>query len=235
MVCSTTGIHRPGGYSQELYIYVMMYNRPSSLLSTYRNCSESTNISPSHSSHTTPPPHTSSSLQVYCDMHTDGGGWSLVWKHSYMEVTNFTANMFYNSSFPKPCTNLASGWCNVPSKHRFQPEEMMIVAYHYSTMVYAYKGTFNRNLDHDWTGATLLGNVRAIIDHCTMPRNGVPTPRQENDLAGMVFDKQINSDSETIYGTRSTYYDRRWLECHLPLSISSSKYYVQMTMAIYVR
>ena len=170
-------------------------------------------------------------------MQTDGGGWSLVWKHSYTEVSNLTTDMFYHSDFFKPCTDLASGWCNVPSKIRFQPEEMMIVAYHYSTTVYAYKGTFNRNLDHDWTGATLLGNVRAITDKCirSVERN-VPVPAQENDLTGMVFDKRVGGNTDTLQGTLSNPRDGdRWQECWLPSSISSSKYNVQMTMAIYVR
>ena len=158
-----------------------------------------------------------------------------MWKHSYLDVSPLTTDMFYHSDFFKPCTDLASGWCNVPSKIRFQPEEMMIVAYHYSTTVYAYKGTFNRNLDHDWTGATLLGNVAAITDQCTRSGTGVPTPRKYNDLTGMVFDKQVDSGTDTIYGTLSSPSSERWEECHLPSSISSSKYNVQMTMAIYVR
>ena len=168
-------------------------------------------------------------------MHTDGGGWSLVWKHSYREVSPLTTSMFYHSSFFKPCIDLASGWCNVPGKLRFQPEEMMIVAYHYSTTVYAYKGTFNRNLDHDWTGATLLGNVRAITDRCTRSGN-VPIPIQHRDLTGMVLDKQYSSDTDTIQGTLSNPRDDdRWQECYLPSSISSTNINVQMTMAIYVR
>ena len=150
-----------------------------------------------------------------------------------MEVTNFTANMFYHSSFFKPCTDLASGWCNVPSKLRFQPKEMMI-AYHYSTTVYTYKGTFNRNLDHDWTGATLLGNVRAITDRCTRYQN-IPIPIQYNDLTGMVFDKQGDGYTDAIRGILSSPSDSRWRECWLPSSISASTNNVQMTMAIYVR
>ena len=110
----------------------------------------------------------------------------------------------------------------------------MIVAYHYSTTVYAYKGTFNRNLDHDWTGATLLGNVRAITDRCTKSTN-IPIPIQYNDLTGMVFDKQADGSTDTIQGTLSNPSSERWEECHLPLDISRIKYAVQMTMAIYVR
>ena len=168
-------------------------------------------------------------------MQTDGGGWSLVWKHSYTEVSPLTTDMFYHSDFFKSCTDLASGWCNVPSKIRFQPEEMMIVAYHYSTTVYAYKGTFNRNLDHDWTGATLLGNVVAITDRCTTSTK-VPIPAQENDLTGMVFEKQVGGNTDTLQGTLSNPHDDdRWYHCRLPSSISSSTSDVQMTMAIYVR
>ena len=169
-------------------------------------------------------------------METDGGGWSLVWKHSYKQVSPLTKNMYYHSDFFKACTDLASGWCNVPSKIRFQPEKMMIVAYHYSTTVYAYKGTFNRNLDHDWTGATLLGNVSVITDKCTRSGTGVPTPAQENDLTGMVFSKPFTINTDTIQGTLiNPRDDDRWAHCHLPSSISSSTNNVQMTMAIYVR
>ena len=160
-----------------------------------------------------------------------------MWKHSYMEVSPLTTDMFYHSDFFKPCTDLASGWCNVPSKIRFQPEEMMIVAYHYSTTVYAYKGTFNRNLDHDWTGATLLGNVRAITDRCTRSGNDVPIPKHNNDLTGMIFTKQVDGGdhSDTLRGFLSRHEDELWEECWLPSSISSRRDNVQMTMAIYVR
>ena len=112
-------------------------------------------------------------------MTTSGGGWSLVWKHSYLEpeVDPLTTDMFYHSSHYRPCTDLSVGWCNVPNKRRLQPEEMMIAAYHNGRLVYAYKGTFNLNIDHNWPGATLLPPVSRVVDHCTRSGTGVPTQK----------------------------------------------------------
>ena len=45
--------------------------------------------------------------------------------------------------------------CNVPNKAHFNPTEQMIVAYHKGTIVCAYKGIFNYNMDHHWSGAIL--------------------------------------------------------------------------------
>jgi len=42
----------------------------------------------------------------------------------------------------------------------------MIVAYHKETVVYAYKGLINRNIDFNWSGATLIDPVK-IVDRCT--------------------------------------------------------------------
>ena len=64
-------------------------------------------------------------------MTLDGGGWSLVWKHSPMEVARpLNHSMTYYSKSYKPCTDLEAGWCNVPNKTRLNPTEMMIAAYH---------------------------------------------------------------------------------------------------------
>ena len=156
-----------------------------------------------------------------------------MWKHSYLQVSPLTTDMFYNSSFYKPCGDLSVGWCNVPNKMRLQPEEMMIAAYHNGILVYAYKGTFNRNIDHHWTGGTLLTPVTRIVDRCTNYR-AAPTPLLHNTLTGLIFGK--NNYYDTIRGTlASPYDDRRWQSCHLPSWISSSTYDTQMTMAIYVR
>ena len=42
----------------------------------------------------------------------------------------------------------------------------MLVAFHKRTIVYAYKGIFNCNIDHDWTGGVLV-DLKKIIDKCT--------------------------------------------------------------------
>ena len=170
-------------------------------------------------------------------MTTDGGGWSLVWKHSYKEVSPLTTDMFYHSPHYRPCTDLNVGWCNVPNKRRLQPEEMMIAAYHNGRLVYAYKGTFNLNIDHNWPGATLLPPVSRVVDHCTRSGTGVPTPKSSTIWPGLAFTKGVDGgiDTDTITSIKNDAEDERWEECFLPSSISSSRQNVQMTMAIFVR
>ena len=82
----------------------------------------------------------------------DGGGWTLIWQHSYLEglPLNFSMRYVYFSEHYTPCVTRASGWCNIPNKARFNPTEQMIVAYHKGTVVYAYKGLFKSN-SYYWT------------------------------------------------------------------------------------
>ena len=55
----------------------------------------------------------------------------------------------------------------IPKKAgKFSPTEYMIVAYHITNVVYAYKELFNRNINHDWSGGILL-NFKKIVDKCT--------------------------------------------------------------------
>ena len=176
-------------------------------------------------------------------MIINGGGWTLVWQHTYMKYTTLYEKMFYYSDYNQPCVKDASDeeWCNVPNKTRFDPIEQMIVAYHKGTIVFAYKGHFNRNIDHHWTGAILL-DARKVIDHCTN-NNGVPPAPSVHyaGIFGLNFDKMTPTDyyrSCVTYASGSTLTNTRecrWHTCKLPSSVSSNTHNTDMTMAIFVR
>ena len=175
-------------------------------------------------------------------MSTDGGGWTLVWKHSYMETSPLSTNMYYFSDYYKSCTIHDSGWCNIPDKKRFNPTEQMIVAYHKGTIVYAYKGIFNYNIDHDWTGGVLV-DYKKIIDHCTTTgENVLPAPSSASknyEMLGIAFDKRSPydylRDCNTIDTSLNSPRDCRWHNCYLPSTISSTLHTTQKTVAIYIR
>ena len=164
-----------------------------------------------------------------------------MWKHSYMEVTPLTSDMYYFSNHYRPCTDINSGWCNVPHKSRFNATEMMIVAYHNKRVVYAYRGRFNPNIDLDWTGGILLDHHKCV-DHCTRNR-GRPAPsdndNRDNRLLGIAFDKdspdRYYDHCDTFWHNFNNPWECRWDNCHLPTSISAKSTETQMTVAIYVR
>ena len=167
----------------------------------------------------------------------NGGGWTLVWQHSYMEDLPLTTNMRFFSNYYKACTQHATSWCNIPNKARFNPTEQMIVAYHNKQVVYAYKGVFNRNIDYDWTGAILMVHKR-IIDKCKT--SDVVHPNPVNVwVPGIAFNKKIAysyfDGGATIKGNINSPSDNRWSYCDLLSSISSKPYEVQMTVAVYLR
>ena len=171
-------------------------------------------------------------------MSTNGGGWTLVWKHSYMETSPLSTNMYYFSDYYKSCTTYDSGWCNIPNKKRFDPTEQMIVAYHKGDIVYAYKGVFNYNIDHDWTGGVLV-DFKKIVDKCThgLSPNVQPAPSSnsgDRKLLGITFDKRSPhnylANCDTIRGTFDSPGDCRWHDCTYP-----ARYNTQQTVAIYVR
>ena len=96
--------------------------------------------------------------------------------------------MTFFSDYYNNCTTRVSGWCNIPNKARYsEATEQMIVAYHKKTVVYAYTGLLNRNIDYNWSGAMLLDFVK-IVDKCTQANGLQPAP--ENRLIiGLTFDK----------------------------------------------
>ena len=176
-------------------------------------------------------------------MNLDGGGWTLVWQHAYMKYNKLHPNMFYHSTYYQPCIKNASyeDWCNVPNKARFNPSEQMIVGYHKGTIVFAYKGDFNYNIDYYWTGA-LLYKSKKLIDYC-IHSNGIPPAPSVHysGILGLTFDKVTPTE---FYRNCNTYHkgstltnptECRWHDCHIPTSISSTRYSTDMTMAIFVR
>ena len=169
-------------------------------------------------------------------MSTDGGGWTLVWKHSYMETSPLSTNMYYFSDYYKSCTTHDSGWCNIPNKKRFNPTEQMIVAYHKGTIVYAYKATFNYNIDHDWTGGVLV-DFKKIVGKCKRRMGVQPAPSghiKKHSLLGLAFDKLSPYDylrnCDIISGTLESPNDCRWADYEYP-----RRFNAQQTMAVYAQ
>ena len=175
------------------------------------------------------------SMRVYCEMSLNGGGWTLVWKHSYMEVGPLSENMKYFSNHNRPCTDIETGWCNVPYKARLNPTEMMIVGYRNKGARFAYKGWFNYNIDHNWRGGILV-EPKKILDQCRNNVNIAPAPSAEGDrrLFGIAFDKlsptNYLSNCVTILGQFPSAGDCRWADCD-----GWGNHGTQMTMTIYVR
>ena len=167
------------------------------------------------------------------DNTLDGGGWTLVWQHSYMEDLPLTTNMTFFSDYYKPCTQHATSWCNIPNKARFNPTEQMIVAHHNKEVIYAYKGVFNRNIDHDWSGGFLMAPTW-IIDNCHYNKGYIPNPVKS--LPGIAFNRRGTSvcnsygTGGTIQGSLTNPTNDRWRYCFESYPTNH-----QMTLAIYVR
>ena len=162
-----------------------------------------------------------------------------MWKNSFMDNLPLSDNMRHYSGYYKPCTSVTDrGWCNVPkTADKFSPKEQMIVAYHNTHVMYAYKGLFNRNIDYDWSGGILL-DFKKVVDKCTR-LNGIQPAPWANSIPGITFDKvspyNYNDHCDTLYGSLTSPGECRWWNCRLPSSISGTRHSVQMTLAIFVR
>ena len=165
----------------------------------------------------------------------------MVWKHSYMEVLPLTTAMYYFSKHYRECSDMEAGWCNIPNKGHFQPTEMMIAGYHNKNVVWAYKGWFNWNIDHDWTGGVLV-EPKQVVDTCTQRVHSLgkpPAPSAhggDRRLLGIAFDKgspdKYLVNCNTIHGQFTNPVECRHADCvgwSAPLSRQ------QMTVVIYIR
>ena len=165
----------------------------------------------------------------------------MVWKHSYMEVLPLTTAMYYFSQHYRECSDMEAGWCNIPNKGHFHPTHMMIAAYHNKNVVWAFKGWFNWNIDHDWTGGVLV-EPKQVVDNClrrdwSLGKPPAPSAHGgDRRLLGIAFDKSTPNNylknSVTIWGQFTNPTGCRHADCMDGVSPIARQ---QMTVVIYIR
>ena len=180
---------------------------------------------------------TFSLLQTYCENNAsiDGGGWAMVWKHSYKQALIWEQRTSY-SKISHPCLNLDDGWCNVGNKQPSGYTEQMVAAYHNQTLVYAYKAPLNPSLGIARTGPYLSSN-NMIVDRCTATRGtrpGIIIHHKYMDIfQKSAPESYFTFNCDTVH--LRYWADCRWESCKLPPAISVEEQHVQMTVVIYIR
>ena len=134
---------------------------------------------------------------------------------------------------------------HIPNKGHLQPTHMMIAAYHNKNVVWAYKGWFNWNIDHDWTGGVLVEPVQ-VVDRCTRTDHSLGKPPAPSAhpgnrrLLGIAFDKSTPykylGNCDTIHGQFTNpgecrFHDCAWNTKNSPSTIVNN----QMTVVRYIR